>query len=339
MNPTDAKSIQTELFRLIKEKLSPFQSLVEVVAEVLSVSTDAAYRRIRGEKPLDLDEVLALSQAYHISIDGLQQGGGGQPGMVTFTFKTLDDKTFTLKEYFNAIIQQMYQIKLALPDVEVIYAAKDLPIFHYFNFPELAAFKLYVWKNALLGLPEYENKPFSIDGEDESMIALGRESLQAYSRFPSTELWNEETINSALRQVDYYFQSGQFKNPAEAHLLATQYLKLLEHIESMAASGRKFMLNDEAPDPDASYSLYNNEVVLCDNTSLVQMGQKPVVFLTHNTLNYIQITNPDYCRVSFQWAHTLIKRSTLLSSSNERQRREFFHRLKQKARHLMDQTR
>ena len=41
-------SIQEYLFRRIRENLSVEDSLADVVAELLHVSNDSAYRRIRG---------------------------------------------------------------------------------------------------------------------------------------------------------------------------------------------------------------------------------------------------------------------------------------------------
>jgi len=46
---------QEFLFQRIKELLPPHAPLVDSVANILHVSSDSAYRRIRGETPLVLD--------------------------------------------------------------------------------------------------------------------------------------------------------------------------------------------------------------------------------------------------------------------------------------------
>lgn len=48
--------LQQQIFQQIKTKLPPEAPLVETIAEVLEVSTDSAYRRIRGEKTMSLEE-------------------------------------------------------------------------------------------------------------------------------------------------------------------------------------------------------------------------------------------------------------------------------------------
>ena len=63
--------LQDALFTALKSKLQPSESLVDSVAAVLEVSTDSAYRRIRGDKELSLSELLKLSSRYNISLDHL----------------------------------------------------------------------------------------------------------------------------------------------------------------------------------------------------------------------------------------------------------------------------
>ena len=52
---------QEFLFQRIRELLPVHASLVDTVASILHVSNDSAYRRIRGETPLVLDEARELS--------------------------------------------------------------------------------------------------------------------------------------------------------------------------------------------------------------------------------------------------------------------------------------
>ena len=46
---------QVMFFEEIKKSLPPNESLVNAVSEMLNIGIDAAYRRIRGAKPLDFE--------------------------------------------------------------------------------------------------------------------------------------------------------------------------------------------------------------------------------------------------------------------------------------------
>jgi plasmid maintenance system antidote protein VapI len=63
--------LQIQVFNAIKAKLPPHLSLAEEVAATLAISTDSAYRRIRGEKPLLLEEVGKLCARFGLSLDSL----------------------------------------------------------------------------------------------------------------------------------------------------------------------------------------------------------------------------------------------------------------------------
>ena len=68
---TSSNSIQSVFLEQIRTKLAPNLSFSDELAEILSISRDSAYRRIRGETVLSLDEVKALSSRYGVSLDNL----------------------------------------------------------------------------------------------------------------------------------------------------------------------------------------------------------------------------------------------------------------------------
>ncbi|MGZ3753403.1 MAG: helix-turn-helix domain-containing protein [Mucilaginibacter sp.] len=67
----DSSQTQQLFFNHIRSKLPSHLSFVDEVAELLNISNDSAYRRIRGEKPLGLDEVQVLCNKHHVSLDQL----------------------------------------------------------------------------------------------------------------------------------------------------------------------------------------------------------------------------------------------------------------------------
>lgn len=142
--------LQTELFRHIKSVLPSNLSLADEIADVLNVSIDSAYRRIRGEKQISFEELQKLSNHYRLSVDKvlnlktdsiLFNGNFIQPGNFNFS-KYLDDQYYYL--HHIASFQQK----------ELYYFSKDIPIFYYYMFPELAAFKFFVWMKTLLQSPD-----------------------------------------------------------------------------------------------------------------------------------------------------------------------------------------
>ncbi len=66
---TALDNIQSVFLGQIRNRLPESTSFADELAELLNVSRDSAYRRIRGETVLSLDEVKKLYDQYGVSLD------------------------------------------------------------------------------------------------------------------------------------------------------------------------------------------------------------------------------------------------------------------------------
>ena len=153
----DSTGAQQVFFNHIKGLLPPHISFVDEIAEELNISNDSAYRRIRGEKPIALEEIKKLCTKYKISLDQLLHLDSDS---VIFSGKRADPENFSFENYLQDFLQQMLFIA-SFEQKELLILPKDIPVFHYYNFPELAAFKYFFWMKTILHYPEY-SKTFSI---------------------------------------------------------------------------------------------------------------------------------------------------------------------------------
>ena len=156
---------QESLFNAIKNSLPANISLVHDVSELLGISYDSAYRRIRGEKELSLDELKKLSLYYKISIDTLFNIKSNN---VVFNSLVLGDSGISFNEWLQNILLELKKIN-SFKEKEIIYSAKDIPIFHYFEFPEIFAFKVYFWHKALIPTHEFEDQFIRLEVSDQLM--------------------------------------------------------------------------------------------------------------------------------------------------------------------------
>src|SRR6187549_4023356 len=132
---------QEFLFQRIRELLPANASLVDTVAEVLHVSSDSAYRRIRGETPLVLDEARSLCAHFGVSLDQLLEV---QNNSVMFQHTRIKTVTYNYEQYLEALLRQLQWIS-GCTYKEIIYCSKDMPIFHNFYFTPLIAFRYFFW--------------------------------------------------------------------------------------------------------------------------------------------------------------------------------------------------
>jgi hypothetical protein len=327
--------IQQALFQQIKDRLPAELSFVHDISEILHISYDSAYRRIRGEKELSLEELKTLSHHYGISIDTLFRVESSQ---IIFKAIAVEEDGLSFKEWLTIVHDDVKSIHDSSEKL-VIYAAKDVPLFHYFQFPEIAAFKIFLWHKTLFDFHSYKDRLFLLDDADEELFKIGEEMLITSTKIPTIELWNEETFISILRQVEYYWESGFFAKRDDALAVIEKFKIWLSHIQSQAEYGFKYIYGRDPVGVEGYYKLYLNEVLLYDNTILVKMGDLRMTYLTYNILNLLVTSNPIFFHQVEETLHSQMKKALLISGTAARERNRFFLKLRNKVEQLQERIR
>jgi hypothetical protein len=117
-------------------------------------------------------------------------------------------------------------------------------------------------------------------------------------------------------------------------LVAEQYLTLLEQVQRQAEPGRK--LPHAGPD---NYQLYYSEITVGNNCVLVANQDTKNVHLRHQTFNTMTTTNLNFCQETDAFFKNMFKRSVLISGVSARQRYQFFQKIAQPARQVLDRIR
>lgn len=319
VNPKLKKpAIQPLFLEMVKSKLPERVSFPDELAEVLNISRDSVYRRIRGETILSLDEVQTICRHYHLSLDTLMASHNGS---ISFNHRAIDSSSFTFLDWLHSVLKNLEMI-YQFPQRELIFCAKDLPVSHYFLFPELAAFKMYFWMKVFHRYEKYETAKFDIKIIPAEYLAIGERIWHHYSNLPSTEIWSDEVANITTRQIEYSFESG-FISEAQCELLFEQCAQLFDKLKKFASEGTKNGM-------DNNYFLYKNDILIADNTILFKMGDKRITYLTYNTMNILTTSEEEFCDITEQYLKNLVNKSVQISLSGERERNKFFNRILQK---------
>jgi hypothetical protein len=313
-----AESIQSAFLNQIKEKLAPNLSFADEVAELLHISRDSAYRRIRGETILSLDEAQTLCNHFGISIDQLFSKSSE---MVSFHRLVVDFHENNLLKWVGSIIRNLEFIS-SFKQNEMIFCAKDIPAFHYFRLPDLAAFKHFFWMKTLIDYPEYKDRKFKPGVVPKELVTGSEKIWNMYSSLSSTEIWNEQAIYCTLRQIEFYYECRFFESPDVAQHLCDQLIKLVDLVQAEAAVGKK--------SGGGVFNLYNNEILIADNTVFAKMDSKRCVFVNQNTLTILRTFQEPFCEQTEAYLLNLIEKSILISKTGERERNRFFNAMRER---------
>jgi hypothetical protein len=123
-----SKQIQDNFLKRIKSALPANVSFVDELADILGLSNDSAYRRLRGETPLNIEEISTLCARYKVSFDADMRPDSGK---VYFEYNTLNNQEDHFQRYLNQILGDLKKIGSA-PEKEIIYAADDVLCFIIF---------------------------------------------------------------------------------------------------------------------------------------------------------------------------------------------------------------
>jgi hypothetical protein len=324
MTLTSTYSLQQAVINQVKSKLKPGISLVDEIAEILNISNDSAYRRIRCEKDLSLSELQKLSMHYRLSLDKLidHQSKG-----VLFFGDWIGSEGYDFQKYLETLLAQFRQISKA-PSAVIYYEAKDILPFHHFQFDELAAFKYFFWMKTILQHPEFNKMHFEDVVIDPVTHETGLNIIKAYSTISSIEIWNHENLYSSIRQIQYYEDSGVFRKKETAGMLYLKLGELVTHLEEQAESGKKF-IHGSHPENAGNFQLFYNETFFGHNTILLEIDQVRHAYINHGVLNYMETTDNRFCDYVKRSMENTIRKSCLISRVNEKERQKFFSAMRE----------
>lgn len=323
----DTNQLQQQFFNHLKTIIPSHISMVDELTELLGLSYDSVYRRIRGEKPLTLNEVRQICEHYHMSLDQVLQL---QNDTVVFRAPDINLTNLTFEGYLQGMLNEVRYFN-TFHQKKMLYLCKDMTFFHFFIFPEIAAFKTFFWIKSILNHPDYKYEAFSIAKFPfRECLEIGQQIIREYNKIPSVELWNFESINSSINQLQYYRDSGMFATNEDFEIVVGSLERTLDHLQLQAEKGYKFQPRDSELCYQAPLQFFVSEIILGNNTILVELDSAKHSFITYSVLNYMVCKDVRFNEKSFASFNNLLIRAILISETGERERNKFFYSLKEK---------
>lgn len=302
-------SVQSSFLHAVKRQLPSAKSFVDELADILNISKDSAYRRIRGETILSLDEAKKLCDKTGVSIDSLFSTSSK---VVPFIDNAAGGD-ITLEQWLQSIYDHVSRID------DITYAARDIPIFHYLRRPGLAAFKMFFWQKTVMSQPDLRKVNFEPSLISKEMTRLGERIWRRYAGIPSIEIWGAEAIQNTLKQIQFYADCDFFVSRDHITALCDELIELLAEVQAEASDARKT--------EGSTFHLYHNDVLMTDNTVCARSHETNMTYINYNTTGLLVTLHEGFSDKMRQYLHSLIKNSTLISGTAEKERIKFFLRM------------
>ena len=306
--------------------------LVEDLVEVLQISADSVYRRLRGTTAMSIDEAIRICNHFRIPITYFVEE---TPGLVNFKYLPPESR----KENFHKHLQMIASAVNELLDHEnrkIIYAAIDAPLFYHFGIEKLAAFKMHFWMRVILGVDSF--KDYYDEREiDREFLALGKNIYEDYLMIPSDEIWPEDILQTTLKQIEFYWDAGYFKTPEETIDILNHLSSMIDNVEKMAINSHKLKFDDKSMQKYAAFNLFHSDVLPGNNTVL-SIADKKTVYISHMTFHTMITGSEAYVNHTEDWLKAIMSKSTLISGVSEKNRIKFFRALRRSVEEVIDKV-
>lgn len=307
-------SIHNILLNTIKDKVPPGVNTASLLADVLHIGKEAAYRRLRGEVSFILEDVAAISKALDISIDDII----GQKD-------DIKSKPFQLKltRHVDPGPGDYYQME---EFVNLLHAARGnsyreigsstniFPQAIFLNFPYITKFYHLRWLYQWDGLENIKSL------ED---IIIPSKLADIHKRYIEESMYISQTYYIWDSQVFLYllndircFADINFISKEDVISLKEDLFKLIDGLENLANIGRY--------ETGAKIQFYLSAINFESTYSYLQMDNFYLSQVKVFTLNdTVSLDEGVFNRLK-KWIESLKRLSILISESGEIQRFQFF---------------
>ncbi len=292
-------------------------SLAREISELLDISLDSAYRRMRNETEYTLNEAAKLANHFNIPLEALNNE---RHAMVSFRINTLTNEVSSYKNYLENMLSNVKRLA-GFETPELFFGAEDIPVFYHYSNDTLMKFKITYWLKSLLLVPEFQNVSYGNINLPQDLIDTAKSIYKHFTKIHSTEIWTSETVLSTLKQIRFYWDAGFFGAASEATEVVDELEKCIRNIQRQAETGNMFY---DGTMTNAKYKLFVSDVMIGTNSILVKAEDFKSSYISYSTFNFMYTNNVDFNWQNEQWMENLISRSTLISTVAEKQRNQFF---------------
>jgi hypothetical protein len=312
------KNYQEKWNDLLQAHVPNNVSLAKELSELLDISLDSAYRRLRNETDYSLEEAAVIANHFNLPLEALNNE---RHAMVSFKTNQLTQDSSSYQSYLKTMLESVKYLH-KFENSQIYFGAEDIPVFYHYGKTNLMKFKIVYWLKSLLLVDEFQNKHVEEIELDQEMIQTAEEIYNAFTQVNSLEVWTHETVLSTIKQIRFYWEAGFFKEERTVKEVLDDLESVLQNIQRQAELGQ--MLAPNGSVRSSKYTLYISDVMIGTNSIIAQANELRLAFISYNTFNFMQTGNQEFTLQSENWMNNLISRSTLVSGVSERIRNQFF---------------
>jgi len=303
--------LNKKLITKVLNQIPKNRKVVYYLVNKLNISRESAYRRIRGDIPFTVDELITLAVDLEFSIDALFEQERQNNAYYDFTrIENKSDNFFiVMLNNYSELLEKINQSK----KVESMMAFNTFPPPFYAEFSHLFKFSYYKWLYQESEISR--NNPYSeVILPDEAMLFQKKIQENMVRGKSMTLILDMNIFLNLIKEIQYFYQRKLLNNE-ELLSLKEDLLHLIEQYEKMAQTGTFGALKSQ---------LYLSSLCINSNTVCYYCDDKTEPLFWIFTINPVIIQNTGFASMQIKWLNSLRRQSSLITQSNEIMQAEFF---------------
>lgn len=301
----------------IKEKIPNKKSLANLLADLLCIEKEAVYRRLRGEVAFTFAEIALIANELGISLDSMISNTLAQrskPFQLKLTdFLNPNEVDYSMMEEFISIISEAGND----PKSELSDCTNILPIGLFYGYPYIE--RLYLFKCLYQSAQTNKIRSFKDVVYSSRVKQYQKETLYTLKQIKNTNYIFDPFIFRYLVNDIAYYRSIDFMDEEDEHYMKGDLMRILQNMEQLAVSG---MYNETGN----KVSMYVANVNFDLSYWYININHLHISLIKAFALNSFATVDEDSYVILRQRIETLLRSSTLISVSGERQRMDFFEK-------------
>ncbi|MDR2085921.1 MAG: hypothetical protein LBP72_01980 [Dysgonamonadaceae bacterium] len=294
--------LNVEILKKVPKNLKPIEYLVDM----LSISKESAYRRMRGEIPFSFDEISSLSLDLDFSVDEII----GNKKEDRIFFDAISKPEGRVEESFLAILRDYYKLTESVckaTQKDMILSINRLIPCLLLKYDSLFKLLYYQWIHQTSTIRI--NHPFSEIVIPTEISELRKKYKKLVQPMRSANIIVDKNIFlSTIREIQYYY-GRKLISENELLTLKQDLIKLLFDIE--------FLMQKGCNESGCEYNFYLSMLNIESNTAWISFDSNIISRFWLYPVNPIIISNPKTSNAHKKWLESLKKYSILITQSNE----------------------
>lgn len=311
----NTKDINTAFISKLKSVING--SPIDILVDILPLSKEAIYRRLRGEVQFSYPEVVLIARQLQFSLDELVFGDDDD---VRFNYLASQGSTPS-EIYANTLKTSIHVFNLYenSADTHLYMVSTNIPLFFIAPYENLFRFYYYEFIHSRAGADTINKKYRYIQVPTEI-----KENLKIYvDRFSSIGTTLMLSVNMFEHYLNTlrYFTSVNLISKSEAELIIKDLYNIIDQMESITTKGTL--------DNGSQMNVYLVEGNIDSFWGYIQNQTKEIAFARVLPFSYAISYSPNVCRSYEESINRLKKYTSLISQSGSILRTEYFNKQRQ----------